>query len=152
MKDLKCEICDQTFTNQMSLDKHLTTIKHKTNQKIKNLIEENIKLTEQKNVISNELALTYEEIESTKIELTNQKYDYQKLSKKIDITLGRLEEISNMIKWDIDCLQVKNDKMLTMLISNNKEINEKNSIFNYKNLLISAISLCIPIVFSNIYR
>ena len=98
------------------------------------------------------MALTYEEIESTKMELTTQKYDYQTLSKKIDITLGRLDEISNMIKWDIDCLQVKNDKMLTMLISNNKEINEKNSIFNYKTLLISTISLCIPVVFSNIYR
>jgi len=152
MKDLKCEICDQTFINQISLDKHYNTIKHKTNQKIKDLIEENIKLTEQKNVISNELALTYEEIESTKLELTTQKYDYQTLSKKIDITLRRLDEISNMIKWDIDCLQTKNDKMLTMLISNNKEINKKNSIFNYKTLLISSISLCIPVVFSTIYK
>ena len=140
------------FINQISLDKHYNTIKHKTNQKIKDLIEENIKLTEQKNVISNELALTYEEIESTKLELTTQKYDYQTLSKKIDITLRRLDEISNMIKWDIDCLQTKNDKMLTMLISNNKEINKKNSIFNYKTLLISSISLCIPVVFSTIYK
>lgn len=152
MKDLKCEICDKTFINQISLDKHYNTIKHKTNQKIKDLIEENIKLTEQKNVVSNELALTYEEIESTKMELTTQKYDHQTLRKKIDTTLSRLEEISNMIKWDIDCLQTKNDKMLTMLISNNKEINEKNSIFNYKTLLVSAISLCIPVVFYTISK
>ena len=98
------------------------------------------------------MALTYEEIESTKMELTTQKYDYQTLNKKIDITLGRLEEISNMIKWDIDCLQGKNDKMLTMLISNNKEINEKNSIFNFNTLIVSVISLCILIVFSTISK
>ena len=137
MENLECLICKQDFSTQLGLEKHLSTNKHKTNNRIKKLTDENIILKQNKCEIINELNLAYQEMNETKMKLDKQKYDHATLIKKVDNTLARLEEISNMVKWDID--ESKNRyKEIVKLIDDNKQ--SKNSIFNFKTLLITGIA------------
>ena len=76
MDALNCSICDQGFSSQISLDKHIVTNKHKTNEKINILEEENNTLISEKNSLSNELAETYDIMEDMKIEITNDQVNY----------------------------------------------------------------------------
>ena len=142
MENLQCLICEQDFTSQLGLEKHLNTNKHKTNNKIKKLTDENNILKQDKSKITDELKLAYQEMEQAKVELNTHKYDHTTLIKKVDITLARLEEISNMIKWDINDSKDKYKKIVK-LIDVNKQSN--NSIFDFKTLLITGITFSISL-------
>lgn len=142
MENLECLICEQDFSTQLGLEKHLNTNKHKINNKIKNLTDENNILKQDKSSITSELNLAYQEMEQTKMKLNTKKYDHQTLIKKVDITITRLEEISNMIKWDTDESKSRY-KEIIKLINDNKKSN--NSIFDFKTLLITGITFSISL-------
>ena len=144
MENLECLICKQDFSTQIGLEKHLNTNKHKTNNKIKKLTDENNILKQDKSEIISELNLAYQEMNETKMKLDKQKYDHSAIIKKVDITLARLDEITNMIKWDID--DSKNRyKEIIKLIDDNKQ---SNNIFNFKTLLITGIAFSLSFLVS----
>ena len=124
MDALNCSICDQDFSSQVSLDKHIVTNKHKTNEKINILEEENNTLKSEKNALSNELAETYDIMEDMKIEITNDQVNLNLMEKKLQEALARIEEINKMVKCDIEAINERNSKNIDDL---KKEIDKLNN-------------------------
>ena len=147
METIECKTCEQQFSSQLSLQKHNETNKHKKNKKMKNLISSNIKLSESKKELSEELGLIHEELSATKIKLKSQKYDFQNLTNKIDLMLARLEEISNMIKLDREILKKNNKEIVST-----KENEITTNYFGIKKILLSTSTLILPLISLYFYR
>ena len=109
---IRCDICDQDFKSQSSLEKHNVTIKHITNSEIKYLRESNDSLTVENQRIIQELEEMNDEFNIQKIEIENfnnelniKKMTIEDLNQKInnqkEIILDRAEAVkslSNKIK------------------------------------------------------
>tara|TARA_B100000900_G_C20422917_1_gene651710 strand:- start:13 stop:480 length:468 start_codon:yes stop_codon:yes gene_type:complete len=154
MDKLTCEICDQDFSNSIGLEKHINTNKHKTNKKLLELTNENEMIKEQKNSIANELSDTYETMENLQMKVDSDKYDIEHLHTKLDATLQRLDEISQMILSDIESLKIRNNKNISELENKIKSYqNKENKPTNGRNFIYGGIGIAIiSILIKNFYN
>ena len=126
MGSIKCEICDQNFINQISLDKHLQTNKHKNNKKLKNLLGDINKLKVNKEDISKELEDANQEIIKLKEQLS-----------KNNVNLLKIKELENT------CNNLKNEKsnLEEELKNTSNKLVEYNSIINKIDLVLNEINV-----------
>ena len=87
---LHCDVCDQDFKSQNSLEKHNVTVKHTTNYEILTLREQNDALTAENQKYVEELEQMDQQLNSKKMEIEDLN---QALKNQKEIIIERAESV-----------------------------------------------------------